>query len=144
MSQKDDESVEISFPLRFSVEGTPVSLQASSQSRSRWQSKILEALSEVLPREKWATDVPVSLTIYDFPSEPPQGDVDNIIKPIQDALIPRVYLDDSQVVRVVAQRFLVPDYTEVDSLPPLVADALVNDPPFVYIQVKENPFGDAE
>lgn len=56
---------------------------------------------------EWAylDEAPVALTIYYFPTTPVVGDIDNIVKPIMDALTGVAYLDDQVVERVVAQRF---------------------------------------
>ncbi len=84
------------------------------------------------------------MTIYDFPTDLPQGDVDNIIKRIQDALNDVVYVDDRQIRRVVAHRFLPEEYEDSDGLPDLVSEAIVNDPPFVYLSIKSDPFSEAK
>lgn len=83
------------------------------------------------------------MTIYDFPTDRPDSDVDNIIKLIQDALTTRVYVDDKQIKRVVAQRFLEDDLEFYGELPKLVSAALVNDRPFVYVYINNAPLEDA-
>jgi dsRNA-specific ribonuclease len=47
----------------------------------------------------------LAVTIYYFPTAPMEGDVDNIVKPILDAMIGTVYLDDRSIERVVSQKF---------------------------------------
>ncbi|WP_085639626.1 RusA family crossover junction endodeoxyribonuclease [Marivita geojedonensis] len=101
----EDEDVEISFPITFAVLGTPVSLQASAQSREDWKQRVREASRTVVAEHCWASEEQVSLTIYDFPTDATGGDIDNIIKPIQDAMHPQIVQDDEQISRVVAQRF---------------------------------------
>lgn len=53
----------------------------------------------------WLEEEPVAVTIYYFPAAPMAGDVDNIVKPILDALVGTAYQDDQLVERVVAQKF---------------------------------------
>ena len=54
----------------------------------------------------WAfDDCRLSITMFYFPQAEMQGDVDNIAKLTIDALVPRIYLDDSLVDRVLIQRF---------------------------------------
>ncbi|MHC2219481.1 crossover junction endodeoxyribonuclease RusA [Rhizobium leguminosarum] len=48
---------------------------------------------------------PLSLTIFYFPIAPMGGDIDNIVKPIMDALIGILYIDDNSVERVMVQKF---------------------------------------
>ncbi|KNX41136.1 Endodeoxyribonuclease RusA [Roseovarius tolerans] len=130
------------FPLTFAVQGTPVSSKAK-KSKQPWMDAVASAATEALPQHWMPTDAVLSLTIYDFPSDAPQGDVDNIIKRIQDAIKGVVCVDDRQITRVVAQRFLPEDYETKYELPDLVAEALVNDPPFVYICVTDTPWSEA-
>lgn len=131
------------FDFRFAVSGTPVAHKASPKSRDRWQSEVSTAARRVLPADWKPCNVEVSLTIYDFPESLPQGDVDNIIKRIQDALNGVVYVDDRSVRRVVAHRFLPEEYEDQGDLPDLILEAIVNDPPFVYLKVSSNPFSEA-
>ena len=141
---KDDADVELKFPIRFAVSGTPASFQGKGKSKPLWQEAVRETLSTVVPPQAFACTEDLSLTIYDFPETLPQGDVDNIIKPIQDCMIGPVYIDDRQIRRVLAHRFLPSDYENDQDLPELIAEALVNDPPFVYISIDLNPYGAAK
>ena len=140
----DDANLEIEFPLAFHVPGTPVSLQASGRSRQKWKDEVLDACDTVLPKCKFATEVPLCFTIYDFPTDEPAGDVDNIVKIIIDALKGRIYTDDKCIKRVVVQRFLPREIEEMDNVPDLVGAALVNDRPMVYIQIHDDPLGEAK
>ncbi|UWR55865.1 RusA family crossover junction endodeoxyribonuclease [Phaeobacter inhibens] len=115
----------------------------STKARKPWVAAVQNAAKQALPDHWEPTEVELSLTIYDFPEEEPQGDVDNIIKRIQDAMNGIVYIDDKQVMRVVAQRFLPKDYRSREVLPDLIAEALVNDPPFVYISISDTPMEEA-
>jgi crossover junction endodeoxyribonuclease RusA len=101
-------SVEIRFPVEFVVEGTPVSLQARGRRRKslrEWQARIRETSRTALPEGHLATESPIAATLYYFPAVPMQGDIDNIVKPILDALSKHIYLDDHQVHRVLVQKF---------------------------------------
>ena len=80
-------SVEIEFPLEFLVEGTPLSLQAKRrESIAQWKLRIMEASRPVPPEGHFASDSPLTITMYYFPPAEMAGDLDNIIKPILDAL----------------------------------------------------------
>lgn len=129
--------------VRFSVAGTPVSLKAKNPSKSNWQNRVRAAAQSALPTGWNACTDELSITIYDFPTHLPQGDVDNIIKRIQDALKDLVYTDDNLIRRVVAHRFLPEEYEDVFDLPSLISEAIVNDPPFVYLVIRSNPFSEA-
>ena len=97
--------VEISFPLEFWLEGVPVSLQASARSKEFWKGRVSAAAENALAKGHGATHGPVGVTIYYFPDARMEGDLDNILKPILDALGQVVYVDDQQVERIVVQKF---------------------------------------
>jgi hypothetical protein len=87
--------------LEFVVIGTPVTSQGASDNRRFWQERVRRA-----GRKAAADQLPVLSEVvlrlaYFYVSEP-IGDLDNIVKPIQDALKEIAYMDDKQVVDLVA------------------------------------------
>jgi hypothetical protein len=79
------------------------------------------------------------VTLYYLPDEPMQGDVDNIVKPILDALSSHIYIDDHQVERVVVQKF-EPGNVFTFSRPTVkFAEALGGERPVLYVRVSNNP-----
>lgn len=139
-----DDSVEIEFPIEFHVEGIPVSAQSSGKNKAAWKDLVLKAARVVVPDHKFASTRSHSISIFDFPVDAGVGDVDNIIKPIQDALNTVIYLDDEQVVRVVAQRLTDADITSLENAPEYMLRALIYERPFVYIIVGDNPLGELQ
>lgn len=133
------------YPLDFYLTGTPISLQAKSSSITRWKKEVGDAarnrLAELVEMTYLET-VPVCVTIYYFPIAAMDGDIDNIVKPILDALIGVTYLDDSEVERVVVQKF-EPGVRPLEFRNPsdqlaTVLDltlATENPPPLVYIHL---------
>jgi Holliday junction resolvase RusA-like endonuclease len=96
------------FPFDFFVSGTPVSLQARPASLRRWKDVVAQAArARILDRDLQTFLIPTSLavTIYYFPIAPMAGDIDNIVKPILDALIGVTYLDDRMVEMLTVQKF---------------------------------------
>ncbi|HEY3912265.1 MAG TPA: RusA family crossover junction endodeoxyribonuclease [Stellaceae bacterium] len=136
-------SVEIEFPFEFVVEGTAVSAQtARAQSRRAWQARIIEASRSALPEGHFASEAPISITLYYFPAVPMPGDIDNIVKPILDAMTHHIYLDDHQVERLVVQKF-EPERGHSFSLPTaILIDALNRPRPALYIRLSDNPLED--
>ena len=86
----------MSLPFEFVVNGTPVSQQARRRTLVREWSQEVRNLAE----DSWDSDQPcageVMVTITYF-YEGASLDVDNIPKPILDALKGLIYSDDSQV-----------------------------------------------
>lgn len=101
--------VEIPFPLETVVTGVPASLQTKRKAAlDRWKGRVRDELRQVLPDGHFATERPIVVKIVYFPDAKRQGDLDNILKPILDALCRFVYVDDKQVETIHLQR-LEPD-----------------------------------
>lgn len=124
----------------FIIEGPPVSLNAKEgkpHARKRyrdWMSKVNTAASAVWPEGQTATSsetVEVRITNY-FTLAPPE--IDNIIKPILDALNNLVYEDDKQVFRVVSERVDL-QAASISNPDPLLAQALATYDEIVHVIV---------
>ena len=136
-------SVEIQFPLEFVVAGTPVSLQAKRrESLDQWKGRVVEASRTVLPEGHFATDDPLAITLYYFPDSEMQGDVDNVVKPILDALGRHIYMDDRQVQRVLVQKFEPGNVFGFTQPSPMLGNALEQPKPALYIRLSDDPFED--
>lgn len=132
--------MEPDFPFEFVVSGTPVSLGGSSGSREAWKREVRSASKEVLPEGHWLTKARMAVTMYYFPAEEMQGDIDNIVKPILDSLTKHIYFDDNQVERVVVQKF-EPEVSFAFADPSKrLAEAIAGDKPKLYIRISTNPF----
>jgi len=67
-----------------------------------------------------------------------QGDIDNIVKPVLDALCRHVYFDDQQVERVRVQKF-EPDRIFRFSAPSeMLSAAIQGDKPLLYIRLSDD------
>jgi crossover junction endodeoxyribonuclease RusA len=133
--------LELVFPLEFLVSGTAVSLQAKRrESVDRWKSRIKDASREVLPEGHFATEGPVSMTLFYFPASEMTGDIDNIVKPILDALCQHIYMDDDQVERVLVQKFEPGKIFQFNSPSSTLEGALVAEKPLLYVRLSDNPF----
>ena len=92
------------FPIEFIFDGPPLSLQSTNKVRKRnYRAMVASEASKVLPAGFTPTtdEVEIIITYY---YETQSGDVDNIIKPIQDALNGVIYIDDVQVVDTRSRR----------------------------------------
>lgn len=86
----------MTVPVDFVVLGVPASSQAGAASKTRWKAKVATAARDALAPLALPTEEDVEIVIVYFHEDAPL-DVDNMIKPIQDALCGVVYKDDSQV-----------------------------------------------
>ncbi|HTZ36505.1 MAG TPA: RusA family crossover junction endodeoxyribonuclease [Stellaceae bacterium] len=136
-------SVELRFPFEFVVEGTPVSQQAKRrQSLREWQDCVRAAARQNLPAGHFLTSGPLSITLFYFPATPLQGDIDNIVKPVLDALTRVIYVSDRQLHRVVVQKFEPGNVFEFRTPSAALAEAIGKAKPALYIGLSDNPFED--
>lgn len=90
------------LPIEFIVSGIPASLQSRSKKKSAWRHQVATAARTARSSSSpTADDVFFSVETY-YTGDLP--DVDNIIKPIQDALVGIVYFDDDQVVATLSAK----------------------------------------
>ena len=136
-------TAELEFPLEFVVEGTAVSSQRKRRASLRqWQARVREASRIVLPEGHFASEDPLAVTLYYFPAVAMQGDVDNIVKPILDALCKHIYQDDHQIHRVLVQKFEPGNVFGFSSPSPALGDALTRAKPALYVRLSDDPFED--
>jgi len=137
------ESVEIAFPLEFLVAEAPVSLQAKRrQSLDQWKGRIVAASRAVIPEGHFVTDRPIAATLFYFPAAEMAGDIDNIVKPILDALGRHVYQDDRQVHRVLVKKFEPGNIFPFGAPSPTLEKAMLGEKPVLYIKLSDDPFED--
>lgn len=133
--------MEITFPVEFTVLGTPLSLQAKNTvAKAEWKERVREASRKRLPRPHFASSRRVAVTMYHLPERPVEGDIDNIVKLILDALSRHIYLDDAQVERVVVQKFEPENVFNVSKPSAEMAGALGGPKPAVYVRISDDPF----
>jgi crossover junction endodeoxyribonuclease RusA len=133
--------VELVFPIEFTVEGTPVSFQNSRPvARNEWKARVKAASSARLPAGHGPSEGRIAATLYYFPSELMPGDIDNIVKLVLDALCEHIYVDDSQVDRVVVQRFNPGDRFGFASPSATLEEALRQQESVLYVRLSDNPF----
>jgi len=133
-------SVEIQFPLEFIVRGTPVSLQAArTKSKEAWKLRVKQASYVALPEGHFATEAPISVTLFYFPATDMQGEVDNIVKPILDALSQHIYNDDRQVERIWVQKFEPGRIFQFAKPSEILSEALSGEKPLLFIRLGDDP-----
>ena len=135
--------MELEFPIEFIVEGAPVSFQARrAESRNEWKARVKAASSSVLPEGYRASEGRMAVTLFYFPDGPMQGDVDNIVKLVLDAMCKHIYVDDSQVERILVQKFEPENVFGFSSPSAKLKEALNRQAPVLYVRLSDEPFED--
>ena len=122
----------------FTVDGPPVSLQARTRSLKAWKRRVRRAAEGAWPQNEppWDKEVTFSVTSF-FDGD--AGDVDNIIKPIQDALIGLVYVDDSQVTDTSGRKRDINGAFEVRGVSQQLLSAFAIGEDFLHIRIEVAP-----
>lgn len=123
-------------PVELIVVGVPVSLQSKGKGRAAWKARVANeahkiALVGVHPH---TGPIRVCITYYYEGSSP---DVDNIIKPIQDALCGIVYVDDAQVEDTRCRKKRIDGSYTLEDVTPATLAAIRGGRSFVRILISE-------
>ena len=87
------QEIEVSFPFEFTVEG--VALSQRARGRGKWQEQVERTAAQRWHRQSSVGEA-IMVTITCFHNNR-QFDLDNILKPILDAMNKLIYEDDKQV-----------------------------------------------
>ncbi len=122
--------------LEFLIPRRPLSLQAKSKSLQAWKAFVRgEAAKAWTGSTLRSGDLHLTL-IYLCDESPP--DVDNIIKPIQDAMVGLVFDDDSQIADVESHRRFLNGTFDLTALPQLVLAGVASQKECVYVSVSDS------
>jgi hypothetical protein len=121
--------------LEFVVSGTPVSAQGSSEAKRFWQQRVTAAAEVAFRRAAMPSLDSLVLRIAYFYVYAPAGDLDNIVKPIQDALKGVAFVDDIQVVDLIAS-MRRKDVNDRISMTSALAAAFDGGSDFVYVAIE--------
>jgi crossover junction endodeoxyribonuclease RusA len=127
------------LPFEFIVEGIPVSHQTKNRpALKKWKTKV-----ETEARKFWSPKDPptsqsVELTITFFYEKEPL-DVDNMIKPIQDALNKLVYKDDKQITDVHGRKRDIRGNFILKDVSPILIEALIKGKEFIHVKIELAP-----
>jgi Holliday junction resolvase RusA-like endonuclease len=125
--------------FEFIVDGPPVSQQARRRERLRaWKATVRQEAEKY-----WSSDQPpatglVMLKVTYF-YDSVAMDVDNIVKPIQDAIIGLAYVDDSQITDVLVRKRDLSGNFRVENITPTLAEGFGRGKEFLHIVVTDAP-----
>lgn len=125
--------------FEFIVDGPPVSQQARRRERLRaWKVTVRQSAEKYWPSQQQMSIEPITLQITYF-YDSVTMDVDNIVKPIQDALIGLTYIDDTQVTDVIVRKRDLSGNLKVKYMTPTLAEGFARGKEFLHIIVISNP-----
>lgn len=129
-------------PCEFVLPQRPISQQARRQARLReWKQLVAEHARLAVEEPRVLATDPVALRLL-YLYDDIALDVDNILKPILDALIGVVLEDDSVITDVeIRRRWRGASFT-YDTISPVLAAGLSLDREFVYVALTDAPAQD--
>lgn len=127
----------MSLPFEFTVDGPALSQRADSKSLRRWKARVENAATL-----RWHGQSPVAgkimVTITCFDYDRP-FDLDNIVKPILDAMSKLIYDDDKQITDLHCHKRVLGTELEARNPSPILSAALDRSIQFVHIVVADAP-----
>ena len=121
--------------LEFLLPRRPISHQSKDATkRQRWK-EFVALTAQAAWGSRAALATPCQLTLVYFCGELP-ADIDNIIKPIQDALVGVVYVDDIYITDVDSHRRPLTATFDSTRLPSLVLPAIATLQECVYVRIR--------
>ena len=123
-------------PFEVLIPKRPVSLQTKNRSNlAAWKKFVYAEAKRVWKGTMLQrASPPLRFSIVYLCNASP-ADIDNVIKPIQDALVGLVYVDDALVSDVDSHRRFLQDPIDVTELPPLIQAGVAMGGECVYVKV---------
>lgn len=125
--------------FEFIVNGPPVSQQTRRRKRLKeWKQTVRqEAEKYWSSNQKIATGLVMLQITYFYDSV--VMDVDNVVKPIQDAIVGLAYIDDNQITDIFIRKRNLSGNFKVENLTPVLAEGFARENEFLYILVTDAP-----
>jgi crossover junction endodeoxyribonuclease RusA len=124
------------LPWECVVLGIPVSVNGRNKARKqKWREDVQAAAHAEWPDGEALLACELEIHISYF-HDSASMDVDNMIKPIQDALNGIIYVDDKQLTDTHGHRRDLNDRYRLRGLTPALAKGFMTDAPFVHIRIE--------
>ncbi|MEA5620941.1 RusA family crossover junction endodeoxyribonuclease [Cronbergia sp. UHCC 0137] len=125
--------------FEFIVNGPPVSQQTRRREKLRaWKDTVRQEAEKYWSFEQPPSTESVMLKVTYFYNEI-IVDVDNIVKPIQDAMNGLVYLDDTQITDVLVRKRNISGKFIIESITPIMTKGFARGNEFLHIVVTDAP-----
>ncbi|MDJ0846100.1 RusA family crossover junction endodeoxyribonuclease [Crocosphaera sp.] len=121
--------------FEFLITQRPRSLQGKRSSLRTWKNTVKTEAQKIWTGTLLSEDLELHLTlVYLYDRDP--VDIDNIIKPIQDALVGLIYQDDQQIKDVQAHRRpLLQEPFDILNFPDLLRQRIYTASECVYVRI---------
>jgi crossover junction endodeoxyribonuclease RusA len=126
-------------PFEFLIRSRPVSQQTRRRERlHEWEEFVRREASRYWTLAHMPADSPVCITLVYLYDEVAL-DVDNVIKPIQDALVGLAFPDDSLITDAIIRRRQLRGRFDLSGVPSVLIEGFEYGGEFVYVHVGDAP-----
>ena len=122
--------------LEFVVLGQPVSNQSPGLNLTAWRGTVATAAALNWPNPLLTGDLKAILINF-YTGASPSVDVDNMSKPILDAMQNIVYGDDRQIVQAEIAHLKIGAAFAIMGVRPIIVNSIQSGNPFVYIRIED-------
>jgi hypothetical protein len=122
--------------LEFVVLGPPVSNQSPGPNLTIWRATIAGEATLHWPKPPLAGEL--KAIILNFYEKLPSLDVDNMSKPILDAMQNIVYIEDRQVVQAELAHLKIGGVFMIMGVRPIIVNAIQSGSQFVYVRIEDS------
>ncbi|MGD1918925.1 MAG: RusA family crossover junction endodeoxyribonuclease [Pleurocapsa sp.] len=127
------------FKFEFIVDGPPVSQQARRRERLReWKRVVRHEAEKYWSSNQQPFTEKIMLQVTYF-YDSVEMDVDNIVKPIQDAIIGLAYVDDNQITDVLVRKRNLSTDLKIKNMTSILAEGFSRGNEFLHIVVINAP-----
>jgi crossover junction endodeoxyribonuclease RusA len=126
-------------PFEFLIRSRPVSQQTRRRARLReWKAFVRQEAEHYWRPTHAPADGPVGMTLI-YVYDEAALDVDNFMKPIQDALVGLAFLDDALVTDVIIRRRQLRGTFDLTRASPVLVEGFEYGGEFVYVWISDAP-----
>ncbi|GJI96467.1 hypothetical protein RugamoR57_31850 [Duganella caerulea] len=123
----------------FLLPRRPVSHQAKdAKNKQAWRDYVYGRAMTIWPTRP-LVNYPLKFTMVYLSDDPAPGDINNFVKPVQDALRALIYADDSMILDVSAHMRLLSEPNSISGLPGVLARAIIDGEACVYVAISDSP-----
>jgi len=124
--------------VEFLLPRRPVSHQAKdADNKKAWRDYVYGRAMKIWPA-KPLVNYPLKFTMVYLSDDPKPGDINNFVKPVQDALCGLIYGDDSMILDVSAHMRLLSEPNSIRGLPDILARAIIGGEACVYVAISDS------
>lgn len=131
---------DLNMPLivDFLLPRRPVSHQTKhGATRDDWRNYVFGRAMSAWPVRP-LVNYPLKFTMVYLSDDPKPGDINNFVKPVQDALCALIYADDSMILDVSAHMRLLSEANAISGLPKKLANAIIEGEACVYVAISDS------